>query len=392
MPGTDKRGTPGRRGLTPSVVVMALAAAAIGYFAASRLDWFFADRSGVTRRFTVMNTEAAIIVPATSGQGPTPSELADLAERAVREVDRLMSPVGDGSDIKRLNSAPAGRWVAVSPETWTVVMEALRWHRLSEGAFDPTIGALKKLFRFDGRDVDSWPDPDSLAEARRLVGAGRLLFEREGMRLSWDQDGMGLDLGAVAKGYGVDRAVEVLRANGARNALVEIGGEVRTLGVKPGSPERPWRTGIQNPRGDGYIPVDDVGNKAFATSGDYSQFFHYQGRRYTHIIDPRDGAPLVEGVAGVSVIHPESCMMADALATTLVVLGKDGARRFLEKHALSLFSTGLDVVMFTVQPDGGLLRTDFAIDTDGKLTVSEKPAEFIVNGDKNGGERPRESE
>lgn len=366
----NRENSPHRRGWA-FTLIPTLMAMAFGYFAAGRLGLFFPGRGEATRRFAVMNTEASIIIPADSGSDKPAGELADLAEQAMRRVDFLMSPAGGGSDVKRLNDAPAGVWIEVAPETWTVVMEALRWHRISDGAFDPTIGPVKRLFSFERQEAGRWPDPAELAEAKRRVGAEKLRFEREGMRLSWAENGMRLDLGAVAKGYGVDRAIAVLAANGVENALVEIGGEIRTLGRKTGSPERPWRAGIQNPRGEGVIPLADIGGKALATSGDSSQYFTLRGKRYAHIIDPRRGEPLEEGVLGVSVIHPDSCMAADALATTMTVLGREEGRRFLEEHALGLFSRGVSIVMFTLDGAGETTQTSFTLDGSGKVGETE---------------------
>jgi thiamine biosynthesis lipoprotein len=301
--------------------------------------------------------------------------LADLAEKAVREVDALMSPFGGDSDVRRLNGAPAGVWVEVNPLTWRVVMEALRWHRLSEGAFDPTIGPVKGLFQFNRTEVDSWPDAQALAEARERVGAKKLLFDREGMRLSWERDGMILDLGAIAKGFAVDRAAEVIAAQGVKNAIIDVGGELRLLGQKPGDPPAPWRAGIRHPRDGGrMLETLELSGQAVATSGDYENFFVYRGRRYEHIIDPRSGLPLAGGAASVTVIHPQSCLAADAMATTLCVLGPDQAGEFMRRQAWGLFSRGVRAIVLLVGPDGALRRREFNLDQAGALRIKDNPA------------------
>lgn len=381
MPDKYSGEKPARRTLTAGTIVLALIAAAFGYVLASRLDGLMADKNGVVRRFFVMNTEATITIPAEHGSRVSAEKLADIAEEAIREVNRLMSPVGEDSDVVRFNQAESGQWVAVSPSTWTVVMEGLRWHRLSEGAFDPTIGPLKRLFTFDRREALAWPAAEDLKDAALRVGADKIDFEREGMLLSWKRDGMKLDLGAIAKGYGVDCAIEALRKNGVANAVVEVGGEVRTLGQKPGQIlPTPWNAGIMNPRGEGTIVISNISDKAVATSGDYASYFIYQGERYEHIIDPRNGVPLSQGVASVTVIHPESCMSADALATTLSVLGKDEGAQFLREQALGLFNNGVQVIMLIVQPDDAITRIDYAIDSQGEFTEKESVAEFLIFG------------
>ncbi|MDR1611658.1 MAG: FAD:protein FMN transferase [Planctomycetota bacterium] len=365
---------PRRAGNGGSVFLLALLAGLAAYFLVVR--WFGADDDPVDRGFQVMNTHARVVVPEGTSEFP-PSKLADMAVAAIREVDRLMSPFGEESDVRRLNAAEAGEWVEVSPETWTVVMDALRWHRLSGGAFDPTIGPLKRLFRFDGGELRAWPDETALAEARSKVGAQKLRFEREGMRLIRERPGMLLDLGAIAKGYAVDRAIEVLLRENVASALVEVGGEIRTIGMKGGPGGRPWRTGVRDPRKDDVLAVMEMSGGAVATSGDYESFFLFDGKRYQHIIDPRTGMPLTGAAASVTVRHPTSCMAADALATTLVVLGPDAGAEFLRGQALGLFSEGVEVDMLFLGEGDSLKRIFMSVDREGNFS---SPKETPVEG------------
>ncbi len=368
----DPRRPPRRLMNINRLMFLSILAMLAGYFLADRLDWLWRDNSAATREFEVMRTYARIVVPEAPDSPLTPTELAALAEKAVRQVNDLMSPAGEASDIRRLNQAPAGTWVEVNPLTWDVVMEALRWHRLSGGAFDPTIGPIKRLFKFNQAELRDWPDEKTLAEARSRVGADQLLFEREGMRLAWKRDGMSLDLGAIAKGFAADRAAEILLANGVKSALVDIGGELRLVGMKPGNPPAPWRTGIRDPRGGDVLETLELSDAAVATSGDYENFFTYRGKRYEHIIDPRTGLPLAEGVAGVTVILPRSCTAADAMATTLTVLGPKESEGFIRGQALGLFSGGVRAIMLIVKPEGGLRRLEFEVDAAGGVKVSDQ--------------------
>lgn len=357
------------------ILILSVIAMLAGYFIAGRAVDFFRDSGEVSVQFETMNTYGSITLPKGSGAGSRGAEAAELAKQAVLNVNALMSPFGETSDIRRLNEAGAGQWIAVSPETWTVVMEALRWHRLSEGAFDPTIGPIKRLFTFDRSEADEFPDEATLAAARERVGAEKLRFDREGMRLSWAVDGMRLDLGAIAKGYAADLAADALLQNGVKSALIEIGGELRLLGVRPGSPPGPWKVGIRSPSGDDVHEKLELANAAVATSGDYERFFVYQGKRYEHIIDPRIGLPIADGVASVTVIHPNSCLAADALATTMCVLGPDAGRDFLERQALGLFSSGVRVIMLTGEGETPPRRIEFEVEAGGTLSVVETPLE-----------------
>ena len=365
---------PARLNRTLLLCIIALMA---GYFLSNRMGNVFGigRRGAAEREFETMNTYARILVPEGSGGAMDPEELAGMAEDAVRQINTLMSPFGEASDVRRLNAARAGEWVEVDPLTWNVVMEALRWHRLSDGAFDPTIGPIKRLFTFDQREVETLPDAHAMAEAKSRVGADKLRFEREGMRLSWTKDGMQLDLGAIAKGYAADRAAEVLLRHGVKNALVDIGGELRLLGQRPGNPSRPWLTGVRNPRGNDAVERLELESAAVATSGDYERFFMHGGRRYEHIIDPRRGMPLTEGVAAVTAIHPSSCLSADALATTMTVLGVEEGKAFLERQALGLFSQGVRVIMLEVLDGGALRRVEYVVGADGAVTMDDSRIE-----------------
>ncbi|MCL2001129.1 MAG: FAD:protein FMN transferase [Planctomycetes bacterium] len=351
------------------LMLLSFAAMAIGYILAGRLGWLWRDSSPATREFETMRTYARVVVPEAPGSALSPKELAALAEKDIREINDLMGPVGEFSDVRRLNQTPAGIWVEVNPLTWNVVMEALRWHRLSGGAFDPTIGPIKRLFKFDTSETGDWPTEEELAQAREKSGADKLLFEREGMRLAWKVDGMLLDLGAIAKGYAADRAAETLLANGVRNALIDVGGELRLIGRKPENTPVPWRAGVRDPRDGDVFETLELSDAAVATSGDYENYFIYQGRRYFHIIDPRTGLPLAEGAAGVTVVHPGSCLAADALATTMCVLGPEAGESFIRGQALGLFSQGVRAIMLLRESGGGLRRKEIVVEKGGKVKI-----------------------
>ncbi len=361
----------GTRGGVNKTLILCVVAMAAGYVFANWGRGLFAGGGEASVEFETMNTFGRILIPRGSGFSGNAQELADQAVAEVRRINDLMSPFGPDSDVRRLNEAKAGEWVAVDPLTWTVVMEALRWHRLSGGAFDPTIGPVKRLFAFDQGEADSWPDEKTLSEARKAVGADKLLFEREGMRLAWAAEGIRLDLGAIAKGFAVDCAAGVLARNGVRNALVDIGGELRVLGMKPGDPPTPWRTGVKDPRGDDMVETLELSDAGVATSGDYERYFLYNGRRYEHIIDPREGLPLSGGPASVTVVSPGSCLAADALATTLCVLGDREGEAFLRRQALGLFTEGVRAIMHIENGAGEWRRVELTVAPGGEVRREE---------------------
>ena len=173
---------------------------------------------------------------------------------------------------------------------------------------------------------DGAPTAEEIATLRAGVGADRLEVEPDRARKT--TTATRVDLSALAKGFGVDRVAEVVETAGVTDYLVEVGGEVRTAGER--ATGGPWRVGIERPSvtAAGLQRIVELSGRALATSGDYRNVVDYDGRRYSHTIDPRTGAPVTHGLASVSVIH-ERCMTADALATALEVLGPDAG------HALA---------------------------------------------------------
>ncbi|MDR1040366.1 MAG: FAD:protein FMN transferase [Deltaproteobacteria bacterium] len=348
------------------------------------------DPSLRTFVFKAMTTEAHVVLPtspstsaAASGAAslPSPEEFFDLAREAVLEVERLMSPRGEDSDVARFNRSAAGEWVPVSPLTLAVLEECARGYAYSGGGFDPTVGALKGLFSFQGGELDSWPDDAQIQKARQSLGFGEIRTDPAASAIFKPKDGVLLDLGAAAKGYAVDRALAALKAAGAENALVEIGGEVGTLGITPKG--EPWRVRVEDPRAQGQRLTFELSNSATATSGGRVNYFTYQGKRYTHLIDPRTGTPIPEGTLQTTVAHPDSCLAADVMSTALFVVGPDGAKGALEAYARDALSRkspieGLEALVFYRDGDGGVRIRIFTVARDGKVTESEGVAEALA--------------
>jgi thiamine biosynthesis lipoprotein len=207
-----------------------------------------------------------------------------------------------------------------------------RAYEVSEGRFDPTVGAVSRLWQFwDGAQP---PAQDSIQAALRRVGFSRYAA---GERPS----GMLMDLGGVAKGYAADRAAAKLRALGFRSAIINAGGDMRLLGSRPDG--KPWRIAIRHPRRQsdfiGFLDLEDI---SVATSGDYEKFFMYNGKRYHHILDPETGMP---GYASAAVtVVAKDAALCDALATGLFLLGPEKGLAVVEAI------DGVDAVF--VHPDG----------------------------------------
>jgi len=271
------------------------------------------------------------------------------------ELDRivlLFSHWDPRSELSRLNAAPPGFW-AVSEPFWSLLNAALELADDTNGAVDPTLGALVDLWGFGPpgpRPLDAFgnaptvPFEDEIAAARALSGWGRLRLNRDA-RAVQQLGGVKLDLSGIAKGHAVDKVSERLTAMGATHHLVEIGGELRGAGVKPDA--RPWWTELQQaPGAPAPRTVAALFDMAVATSGDWIRNFEAYGKTYSHTIDGRTGRPVDNGVASVTVLA-DTAMYADAMATALTVMGPEEGRAFAEAMNIA--------AAFVVRGDGGVM-------------------------------------
>jgi thiamine biosynthesis lipoprotein len=298
-----------------SVVLAALGAIAI---VCSLLAWSLSRPRLYQRRALVMSTgfSAKAVFSGRSAAGAGAD--LDAALEEARRAERLMSRFLPDSDVSRLSAAEPGTAVSLDPHTLQVLGLAKEINRRSGGAFDVTVGPLVRLYKYTGREEGRRPTDAEIAAALKLVGSDKLILDPGAGTASLRFAGMTVDLSAVAKGFGVDRALAVLRDRGARAAVVEIGGEVAAFGRKPDG--SPWRVGVQHPRSGEMLARLDLTGGAVATSGDYQKYFKRGGRRASHIVDPRTGRPLIGGAVSVTVLAP-TCALADGLATAISVLG-----------------------------------------------------------------------
>jgi thiamine biosynthesis lipoprotein len=239
------------------------------------------------------------------------------AEAALRAVEARMSvPLAD-SEVSRLNAAPAGQEVALSRSTVEVLRFAKEAAAQTLGAFDVTCGPLIELWKRAG-EHGRLPTEAELDDAR--AGSNWSLIQvSEGAAIK-GSSGPRVDLGGIAKGYAIDRAVDALRDSGVVAGLVDVGGDLRCFGSPPN--REGWPVDIRNPFGSGAIGMLVARDTGVCTSGNYARFSTIEGKRYSHIIDPRTGWP-ADAVPSVTVLAP-TAMAADVWATALSVLGTDG--------------------------------------------------------------------
>lgn len=279
------------------------------------------DTGLVTRSDTVMGTSLEILVVAPAG--PEVEAAIDAATAALRRVEDLMTTYRP-SALTRFNDA-AGREVAVDDEVLAVLEEARRVCLLTGGAFDPTFQGAARVWDFDHPGARP-PTPEEARAAFRAVDCRRLHIDRA-RGVARLEPGMAVGLGGIAKGYGVGKAAQVLRARGYESFVVNAGGDLYVSGRYQG---RTWRVGIRHPRRpDEDIAVLPATGYAVATSGDYERYFEYEGRRYHHILSPRTGFP-ADGCQSVTILARDPTL-ADALATGVFVLGPERGLALVER-------------------------------------------------------------
>lgn len=243
-------------------------------------------------------------------------------------LDRLMSVWKEGSDVTRLNAAAGRAPVPVSQETREVLRTARQVGDWTGGKFDVTFGALSDVWKFDHDQDGRVPTREQIAARLPLVDYTALDVDEARGTAFLRRAGMRVHLGGIGKGYAVDRAVAILRARGLRDFLVQAGGDFYASGMR-GS--RPWRAGIQDPRGEGgsSFAALDLRDGTFSTSGDYERSFVKDGRRYHHILDPDLGEPARES-RSVTIVA-DSAMLADGLSTGVFIVGPTAGMALIER-------------------------------------------------------------
>jgi thiamine biosynthesis lipoprotein len=252
-------------------------------------------------------------------------------EKVFHEFDRLdalMSVWKEGSDVLRVNAAAGKQAVAVSPEVRDVLLAAQKVSEWTEGKFDVTFGALSGIWKFD-HDIDGQvPDRSEIASRLPLVDYRALEVDQRAGTASLARAGMTMHLGGIGKGFAIDRAVTILREAGLTDFMIQSGGDMFLAGRRG---DRPWRVGIQDPRGapNTLFAAIEITDAAFSTSGDYERFFIRDGRRYHHILDPATGEPAMRSRSVT--IMAKSATVSDGLSTGVFILGAEKGMALIER-------------------------------------------------------------
>ena len=303
-------------------------------FAAAEAEW-----AGDTR--PLMGTEVSVHLwsdYADQGQ----EALDEVFEEAAR-IDRLMSTYKDDSEISKINRLAAEGPVAAGDELFQLIQRSLDISVLTLGAFDITFDSVGQHYDFRSRQR---PDSQTVEAERGNIDYRYVQLDKATNSIAFVKRGVRINLGGIAKGYVVERGVDILRRHGVQNAIVTAGGDSRLLGDRRG---RPWMVGIRDPRNDGQVAISvPLANEAISTSGDYERYFDEDGVRYHHIIKPSTGTP-ASGVHSATVFGPDA-VITDALSTSVFVMGVD--------QGLTLIGTLPDYESIVIDSEGRVYYSD----------------------------------
>lgn len=272
----------------------------------------------------------------------------------VNEIENRMSTTIPESDVSRINQNAGKQPVKVHDDTFFVIKKALEYAKLTDGAFDITIYPIVQLWGIttDHPKVPTWQE---IAQRLSLVDYRQVRLNEQEKTVYLTKEGMGIDLGAIAKGYAADEVARIFREAGVKHALINMGGNVVVVGDKPNGTS--WRIGIRDPRseetGEQHFAVLEVQDRAVVSSGDYERYikdaYEKTGIRYHHIFDPKTGYPARSGLMATTIVSSSS-IDADALSTIVFILGAD--------KGLKLVNTLKDVQALAVSTDKQVYTTD----------------------------------
>jgi thiamine biosynthesis lipoprotein len=288
---------------------------------------------------TLMDTFCTITVVTDSEEKA--KEAIESGFNEIKKLDKYLNNFSPDSEISAISRSAGVKPVRVSKETLDLMEKTMGISDITNGAFDPTIAPVLKLWKFSGRPANpSIPPVDKIKNALKLVDYEKIHLNKQTSEIYLEEKGMELDLGGIAKGYAADKAVEAIKAKTIKAALVSIAGDIRGYGLS--TTGKAWKVGIQDPRPENpnsEKPWEDIfatlylKDSAISTAGDYQRFLIKNGKRYHHIIDPVTGYPSESGLVSVSVIAPEG-YIADGTDTAILILGADKGMKLLNSKGL----------------------------------------------------------
>lgn len=326
------------------VLVLALSVLVTGCNFGGRNSTPEGEYQEVRRTFFPMDTILDVVVQ--TQDTSSANEAIDLAYEEIVRLELLLSATIETSEVSLINQNAGIKPVKVSEETFELLELGIKYGEITNGKFDITIAPLLKLYNWkEGQETQAEPDSDKILEAKQLVNYKDLQLDKENMTAYLTKPNMEIDLGGIAKGYIIDRSIDVLKESGLTHGFVNGGGDIRFLGPK--HDESAWRIGIKNPRGEGNVAVVNVYGNSIVSSGDYERYyFTKEGRRIHHIIDPFTGTSS-EYAQSVTIVA-ENATIADILSTALFM--------FPTQEALSL-AVSLNAEAAIISADGYIYMT-----------------------------------
>lgn len=271
--------------------------------------------------------------------GKNSEKAVDSAVDRLNDIDDKLSVFKTYSEISQINSNAGGIPYIVSSDTFFLLDKSLGYSRLLDGTFDPTIRPVVALWQI-GTENENIPEEKDIKEKLKLVNYNDIIMNYNEQSVLLKHKYESIDLGGIAKGYAADEVRNIFIKNHIKSALIDLGGNIFALGSKPDG--TPWNIGIQDPvkpRGE-FVGVLNLKNKSIVTSGNYEKYFFKEGKKYHHIIDPRNGYPSESNLMSATIISDDS-LDGDGLSTGVYILGMDKAIKLIESMK------GIDAIFIT---------------------------------------------
>ena len=286
--------------------------------------------------------------------GSNAQAAVDLSATRIEEINNLLSTGLTSSEVYLINKNNGG---VLTKDASFLLNKSLELYDITEGLFDISIYPIMELWGFTDKNFHV-PSNENISDLLHLVNSNNILYDNETSEIFFEEPGMKIDFGAIAKGYTSSEIMRIFKEQGIEYGIVNLGGNVQSIGPKPDGSN--WKIGIQNPdKTKDFLGVLETSDTAVISSGDYERFFIEDNVRYHHIIDPRTGTPARSGLHSVTIVCDDGTL-ADGLSTSLFIMGKEKATEFWRKH-----SDEFDMILFTEDEELFIsegLKTSFSSD------------------------------
>ncbi len=275
----------------------------------------FSQEKKYDRTLKLMGSRFDISVVASSKEYG--NNYMDLAVAEIKRIENIISSWNENSETSKINQNAGIKSVKVSEELFDLINRSIQISKITEGAFDISYASMDRIWKFDG-SMTEMPSAEAIKKSIEKVGYHNIILDYDNQTVFLKVKGMKIGFGAIGKGYAADKAKKLLQNQGVKAGLINASGDLNCWGKQPGGVS--WKVGITNPLNKNKIySWFDIDNQAVVTSGDYEKFIQFNGKRYSHIINPKTGYP-ANGIVSATVFAPKA-ELADALATSIFVMG-----------------------------------------------------------------------